>query len=352
MRLLGVAFAMLAAACGQPVDDAVAVDAAPAGPVIANVIAVKVTGPGGAPPVKGEPLHVTLTVKNTGTGAGTVAFTPRVTSARFTDFTDVPLGEVSVQLEPTSTTDATLVVGPFLEDGGDHYALGRGDYTVEVDGVEAAFVIAASDAVFDVVLYDADYFTAIKWSGTPEEFVRTANTRAAELFTPSSQGSSNGTYKALPGGFDELMRIEQHVLALEGLTASEAAGGFCEQVAAQARTALGLTRDWDIDESQPAHTDVDHHGFDLLIGLTPDMGGGAACGWLGVQVSGVFGFDLSLERSQIILVHETGHLFGAPHCDPLQGYVMCAGEKHDRYKNGGVFVWHQVSRDAMTNRWE
>jgi hypothetical protein len=148
------------------------------------------------------------------------------------------------------------------------------------------------------------------------------------------------------------MGIEQHFLVLDGLAASEAAGGFCEQVAAHARTALGLTRDWDIDENQPAHTDVDHHGFDLLIGLTPEMGGGAACGWLGVQVSGVFGFDLSLERSQIIVVHETGHLFGAPHCDPLQGYVMCAGERHDHYQNGGVFVWHEVSRDAMSNRWE
>jgi hypothetical protein len=245
------------------------------------------------------------------------------------------------------------VAGPFLVgDDGHHYALGRGDYTVAVEGVEAAFSVAASNAVFDVVLYDPAYFTAIGWTGTPEEFVRTAHTRAAELFTPSSPGSSNGTYESLPGGFDELMEIEQHFLLLDGLAASESAGGFCEQVAAQARPALGLTRDWDIDENQPSHTDVDHHGFDLLIGLTPEMGGGAACGWLGVQVSGLFGFDLSLERSQIIVVHETGHLFGAPHCDPLQGYVMCAGEKHDHYQHGGIFVWHQESRDAMTNQWE
>ncbi|XXX82467.1 hypothetical protein WMF30_27310 [Sorangium sp. So ce134] len=49
---------------------------------------------------------------------------------------------------------------------------------------------------------------------------------------------------------------------------------------------LGLTRDWDIDELNGNITDPDHHGLDILIGLTPEHGGGAACGWLGVQVSG------------------------------------------------------------------
>ena len=88
---------------------------------------------------------------------------------------------------------------------------------------------------------------------------------------------------------------------------------------------------------------------DLLVGLTPAMGGGATCGWLGTQVSGLFDFDLSLKRSQIIVVHEMGHIFGAPHCDPLQGYVMCAGEKHPHYIQRGVFVWHQESVDAMKN---
>jgi hypothetical protein len=81
--------------------------------------------------------------------------------------------------------------------------------------------------------------------------------------------------------------------------------------------------------------------------MSPQMVGGVACGWLGVQVSGQFSFDMSMNRTQILAVHESGHLFGAPHCDPLQGYVMCAGELHDHYRQNGMYVWHRVSRDAM-----
>ncbi|HVK75329.1 MAG TPA: hypothetical protein VM734_18495 [Kofleriaceae bacterium] len=366
-RLLVVALAAGACSFSASAPDPAEVDAAPpAGPPAPDVVAIAVAGDGDGPPAKGTPARVTLTVRNDGDGAGTVRLTPLVTSARFTDFTDVPLGTVEVALAPGTTADAVVSAGPFLTgDDGARYALGRGDYTitgvrVERDGAEpardttftgGAFGVVASDVVFNVVLYDPAYFTAIGWTDAPEAYVGAAFTRAAELFTPSSPGSNQGTYRPLAGGFDELMGVEQQSLVLSGLAASEAAGGFCEQVGAQARTSLGLERDWDIDEGQPTLTDVDHHGFDILIGLTPAMGGGAACGWLGVQVSGLFDFDLSLERSQIILVHESGHLFGAPHCDPLQGYVMCAGERHDHYRDGGVFVWHQVSRDAMANRW-
>jgi hypothetical protein len=222
-----------------------------------------------------------------------------------------------------------------------------GATATDVDYAGGAFAIAASNVVFPAVVYDAAYFTEIGWTGSPEEYLERAFTRSSELYDPHGDA-----YQAYAGGFDEMMAIEQRFLVLPGLTASEAAGGFCEQVAAFARGALGLARDWDVDEGQPSWTDAEHHGFDYLVGLTPAMGGGAACGWLGVQVSGLFGFDLSLDRSQIILVHETGHLFGAPHCDPLQGYVMCAGEKHDHYQHGGIFVWHKDSRDAMSNRWE
>ena len=31
---------------------------------------------------------------------------------------------------------------------------------------------------------------------------------------------------------------------------------------------------------------------------------------------------------------------------------MCAGELHPHYQDTGVFVWHQVSVDAMANHWE
>lgn len=70
---------------------------------------------------------------------------------------------------------------------------------------------------------------------------------------------------------------------------------------------------------------------------------------LGVQVNGVFDYDLSIDRAQLLVTHESGHLFGAPHCDPKLGYVMCSGELHEHYKNNGTHVWHKESRDKMRN---
>lgn len=348
-------FPLLFLAACSPHVDATEIDAAPDEPARLDIVAVTI-----APVAKGAPLVVAIDVDSTG-GAGTARVTPLVTSARFAGLTDVPLGAATVTLPAHGHASAEVTGGPFLTaDDGGRFALGRGDYTitgvrVELDGATAtdvsftggAFAITASNVVFPAVVYDTAYFTKIGWTGMPERYLERAFTRPSELYKPAGN-----KYEANPGGFDEMMGIEQRFLAVPGLSASDAAGGFCEQIAAFAKSALGLARDWDIDENQPVWTDAAHHGFDYLVGLTPAMGGGAACGWLGVQVSGVFDFDLSLERSQIILVHETGHVFGAPHCDPMQGYVMCAGEKHDHYKTGGVFVWHQDSRNAMRNRWE
>ncbi|HEX5658776.1 MAG TPA: hypothetical protein VFX59_16365, partial [Polyangiales bacterium] len=92
------------------------------------------------------------------------------------------------------------------------------------------------------------------------------------------------------------------------------------------------------------------------IALTPDLAGGVACGWIDVQVSGFINRDL--DRQQVIAVHETGHLFGAPHCDDvgngsggsLQGYVMCSGEKHEHYPE--QFVWHSTSIAKMSSHWK
>ncbi|AKF08915.1 hypothetical protein [Sandaracinus amylolyticus] len=349
-----------------PADDA-ATDPDDAGERIdelrPDVVAIQITNAAGGAPAKGDTLRVTLTVENHGDVAGRVALVPHLTSARFADFTDVPLGTVEIDLGARARADATLEVGPFLHDAarGDRFALGRGDYTVsrvDVNGASdtehtgGALSMAASNAMFVAVVYDPVYFDRLGYSGTPEAFLRDAFTRETEVFDPSSPGSSAGTYQSFPGGFDEMMNVRQLFHVLPGLAANDAGGGYCEQVGAYARAQLGLTRDWDVDERRPGRTDPDHHGFDMLVGLTQEMGGGAACGWLDVQVSGLFDFDLSRDRAQIILVHETGHLFGAPHCDPLQGYVMCAGEQHQRYRDRGVFVWHRVSLDAMTNRWD
>ncbi|WP_437502467.1 hypothetical protein [Sorangium sp. So ce1099] len=333
-----------------------------------DVTAVVVTNAAGLAPVKGDPLKITLTVTNPGTAAGTVVLRPRVTSARFNDFTDVQTGTVSAALGVGETKQITLTAGPILVDTaqGKRFALGRGAYTLSGVSVEpaggtasldtsftgGAFSIGASDVIFNAVVYDQDYLDAIGYTGTAEAYLSDAFTRPSELFTPSSPGSSSGTYVLHPNGFDEMMGVQQIFHAVGGLPNNPSSGGFCEHVGAYARAVLGLTRDWDIDEAGGNYTDPDHHGFDILVGLTPELGGGAACGWLGVQVSGLFDSALSVGIGQLITVHETGHLFGAPHCDPLQGYVMCGGEHHPHYISDGLFVWHRDSFDVMQSLWD
>jgi hypothetical protein len=131
------------------------------------------------------------------------------------------------------------------------------------------------------------------------------------------------------------------------------ADGWCEDAAAYAEQVLGMQERWD---SRPAGTRPERHGFDYLIALTPDMGGGVTCGWLDVQVSSLINHDV--DRQQVVAVHESGHVFGAPHCDDvgngaggsLQGYVMCSGEKHPHYPS--AFVWHSTSKAKMHPHWD
>lgn len=326
------------------------------------VVSVAASNTDGTAPIKGDALRLRLTLRNDAGHSGFVTVTPRIRSKRFTDFTEVPLGSLEVHLAAGEVKQVTVEGGPFLEDTarGKRYALGRGGYSVSsvrltcASGVAATrlafagrdFNVGASNTVFTVVVYDQQYLNKIRYVAGPERYMEQAFTRLCEVFTPDAPGSTTGAYQSFPGGFDQMMDIQQLFRCFPGFAASSAAGGFCEQADAYARRVLGLTRDWDIGS---APTDPDHHGFDILVGLTQNFGGGATCGWLGTQVSGLFDFDLSLNRSQIIVVHEMGHIFGSPHCDPLQGYVMCAGEKHPHYVQRGIFVWHKVSRDAMQN---
>jgi hypothetical protein len=327
-----------------------------------NVVSVVVKNTDGAAPRKGDGLNVTLTLTNASGHGGLVRVTPRLRSKRFLDFRDVPVGSVEAELGPGETKDVAVQGGPFLGDLvlKKEYAVGRGDYSISSVLLEcsegttvtdtaftgADFTVQASTAIFTAVVYDQQYLTRIHYSAGAEQYMIRSFTRVSEVFTPDTPGSSAGTYQRFPGGFDEMLGIHQIFRVFPGFPASSQAGGFCEQAGAYARRVLGLTRDWDIGTQA---TDPAHHGFDILVGLTPQFSGGATCGWLGVQVSGLFDFDLSLNRSQIIVVHEMGHIFGAPHCDPLQGYVMCAGEKHPHYTQSGVFVWHETSLDAMNN---
>ncbi len=304
-------------------------------------------------------------MKNRRRTSGRVHVSPLLQSMRFSDFDGVPAGAVELELAPLGEAEATIHAGPFLDDDvrGKHYAIGRGDYTVTRVRLEPAggpggtdadfsgrdFTIGASKAVFTAVVYDQAYFDRLRFAAGAQAWMRQAFAHPSEVFRPDAPGASTGTYTAFPGGFDRMMDLEQHYRVFSGFSASSAAGGFCEQADAYAKTALGLARDWNIGD---APTNPDHHGFDVLVGLTPAMVGGATCGWLGTQVSGLFDFDLSIGRSEMILVHEMGHIFGAPHCDPLQGFLMCSGENAEHYTNGNLFVWHQSSRDAMTNRYD
>jgi hypothetical protein len=325
----------------------------------ADITAVGVTNAAGQAPAKGDALKVSLTVRNLSGNAGTVKLTPTLASTRFSDFSAVPLGTIEVELAAGETRTASFSAGPFIDDTAraKHYAIGRGAY--RIDGVRlqsgtastvdtaysgAAFTVAPSSHVLVSTVYDQGYFTRLNYTRSPEAFLGEVFTRPGEVFTPTTAGGNTGTYQSFPGGFDQMMGVTQHFRAIPGLTL-DTSQGLCEQAAAYGGKVLGLARDWTTGGS--VRTNVDNHGFDYLIAMSPQMVGGVACGWLGVQVSGEFSFDMSMNRTQILAVHESGHLFGAPHCDPLQGYVMCAGELHEHYRQNGMYVWHRVSRDAM-----
>jgi hypothetical protein len=337
--------------------------------VALDALSATVTGPTGASPRKGDALTVKLHVNNAGTHAGRVRMTVLVDSARFADFSDVPLGSVDVMVA-SGESDVTVSGGPFLSDATRHkeYALGRGSYTlsvkVESDGQEptlderldgAAFTLAASDALFGVVVYDQRYFDEIEgFTGTPHEYLDRVYSRPNQVFTPSNAADpdGSGSIQNFPRGFDQMLGVRQLFRIFPGFAGENVTQqGWCEDVGAYAARVLGMPTGW-----TTAGTDPAHHGFDFALGLTPDMGGGVNCGWLDVSVGSFI--DRDADRQEIVLVHEAGHMFGAPHCDELgngqggalQGYVMCSGEMHANYPQ--QFVWHSTSRAAMYNHWD
>jgi hypothetical protein len=361
-----------ASSCTPAVDDPPDVgsfDVGSSEDVVVDALSASVTGPTGAPPRKGDALSVKLHVRNAGTHAGRVRLTVLVDSARFSDFTDVPLGSVDVMVD-AGESDVTVSGGPFLSDVTKHeeYALGRGDYTLSVrlepDGKEpmlderldgASFTLAASEALFGVVVYDQRYFDEmLGFTGTAQEYLDRVYSRPNQVFTPSDAADPDGagSFQNFPRGFDQMMGVRQLFRLFPGFPgATLTQQGWCEDVGAYAAQVLGMRTGW-----TSAGTDPTHHGFDFALGLTPDMGGGVSCGWLDVNVASFI--DRDADRQEIVLVHETGHMFGAPHCDdvgngeggPLQGFVMCSGEMHANYPK--QFVWHSTSRAAMENHWD
>jgi hypothetical protein len=341
-----------------------------AGTLVPTITSISVTAPGGAAPIKGEPLVITISLTNSGTGVGPITVVPRIDSSRFSDYISVPAGSA----EATLCADGAEVVieaGPFLDhDALDkHYAVGSGDYTISsveitengtktahTDLGDTSFHVATSGALLVPVIYEQKYFDEITGltTSTPEDYLAQSFTRSTQLFTPDSLSDADGpgSYQDYPGGFDEMMGVEHHFRSFSGFPGESVSDeGWCEDGMYYGEQVLGLATPWG-----NGHGTQDHrHGFDYLIALHSGLGGGVACWWLDVQISSWINRDV--HRQQIIAVHESAHVFGAPHCDDigngedgsLQGYVMCSGEVHPNYPEN--FVFHSESRLDMASVW-
>lgn len=345
--------------------------AARPGTLVPEILSVEVKNVDGGSPSKGDRLRIRIEIDNTGTGVGPISVTPKLDSARFSDYTGVPVGTTEVTL-CEGTTFVEVEGGPFFDrdDVGKHYALGAGAYTVSsidvtIDGVVEtsssfegnAFEVGASNALLVPVVYDESYFEVVQGLTTDsvEAYLHQAFTRSTQLFTPSSNADPDGagTFEDFPGGFDEMMNVRHLFRTFPGFPGeSTTTDGWCEDATYYGRQSLGMAAEW---ASGPQETKAERHGFDYLLAISPGLGGGVACGWIDVQVSGLINLDV--DRQQIVTVHETAHIFGAPHCDdvgngeggPLQNYVMCSGEKHANYPE--QFVFHSTSRALMSSKW-
>ena len=316
-----------------------------------------------AKPAKGDTVVLSLTLKNSGSLPGKVKVTPILTSRRFNDYANVRLPSQTVNVMAGETKGSSISIPPFFRDevSKKEYALNRGNYSLAFDfepegGAKKTindlagrdFEIAQSNVVFTAVYWDQSYFDKMKYTGGVEKYLKETFTRKGENLKPSQKDGTTGTFVPYPNGFDEMMKIRTMFKTFDGfkLGSTSDGVGILKQVEAYGKTRLGLQKDFQGTGCE-SFTHVDNHGYDMEIGLSRDGFGGIAwvCG--NTQASGVFDGDPSVGRSQMVLIHETGHNFGAPHCDPIQGFIMCSGEKHDHYRQGGSFVWHQNSLDDM-----
>lgn len=320
-----------------------------------DITELSISNSSGEIPKKGEALKIRITIKNTGGTSGKAILVPLVSSSRFSDFKNIKLKEVEHNIEAGKTEIITIEVGPFIydESANKHFALGRGEYYISsilVNGESEnefsgkIFNIQSSNALFVPVMVDPEYLKKIDWNDGIDSYLKMAFTRKVELY------DNNGNYTEFSNGLDEMMDINHIFYPIETQNVSEhpQEGGTCEKAIALAKEKLGLINDW----KGPVGTQTENHGFDYLMVLSSDSFGGVTCGWINVQISGVFDYDLSVNRSQIILIHESSHIFGSPHCDPLQGYVMCSGEKHRKYLNEGIYVYNIDSKNQMSNRFD
>ncbi len=328
--------------------------------------ALKALNATGAAPLKGDEIVFTLSLANQGAKAGTVHITPRLTSKRFADYSNVKLPTQDVALKGGEKKDITFKAGPFITDPDTkkEYAVNRGQYTmafdVEGDGITKRtddkvpgkdFEVMTSNVKLTVTLWNKAYLKKCNYQGSIDQYLLETYSRKGEIFD-----QDKNSYKGFAKGFDEMMGVKTVFKTIEAYNPDSSVfngGDILESIETRAKEVLGLTERWH-GYSDQGLTDSRNHGFDFLQGLTDNGFGGLA--WVGGNslAAGVFDADPSLGRTQMVLIHENGHNYGAGHCDTLdgvnyQGYVMCSGEKHDHYKKDGTFVWLKKSTDVMTH---
>ncbi|HSC89164.1 MAG TPA: hypothetical protein VLC09_17905, partial [Polyangiaceae bacterium] len=203
------------------------------GPLEVAVTGVAVSNTSGAAPAKGDRLRLRFSVTASGTGGRVVRLQPHLTSLRFSDYVDVPLGQVEATL-CAGTSQLELEVGPFLDDEaqGKHFAIGSGDYVLsrvdvtagdEASSVEelpgSEFSVATSGALLVPVLYEDSYLGSIQGltTSTVEEYLSQAFTRPTRVFTPSSADPDGaGANVDYANGFDEMMGTTHHFRPFSG----------------------------------------------------------------------------------------------------------------------------------------
>ncbi|RYZ57686.1 MAG: hypothetical protein EOP07_09215 [Proteobacteria bacterium] len=332
------------------------------------VTSLTVSNEAGSALLKGDSATIKLTFKNAGSKEGSIKVSPILTSKRFSDFKNVRLPTVDLKVLGGETKVASLIIPTFFKDVSNNkeFALNRGSYSlafdIEPEGgtkkTESAltgrdFEVGKSNVVFTAVFWEQAYFDKTKYTGGVEKYLAETFTRKGEILTPTQTDGSTGNFKSFPKGFDEMMAVKTVFKTFDGFsldTKADFSGtGILHQVEAFGKKRLGLLKDFQ-GTGCDRLTHEDNHGFDMAIGMSHEGFGGIAwvCG--NTQASGVFDGDPSIGRSQMVLIHETGHNFGAPHCDPIQGFIMCSGEKHEHYAQSGQFVWHSNSIRDMQKK--
>lgn len=300
---------------------------------------------------KGLKFAIYFTLVNNGSVDGEVKFTPTLTSNVFAEFDNVSLGTQNVKIPAGKSVKIFFDVPVFLQDPAtqENFAIGAGRYEVRStfefgkekrQGKTWFFYVGDSNAVLTLVLYEKNYFQSGDAVGAnPEAWMKETFTRKSSLYDPATKQK-----KVYAGGFDEMMNI-RHMFKMAEISLADLPPNTQrpDQVKLLATKWLGKSSFWN-----NAITRENRHGYDYAIGLFNAGFGGVQIGKVTAVSNGIPG-DRSKGRMQILIAHESGHLFGAPHCNPEDGYVMCSGEHNAAYKTDKEFVWHKSSFDRMRN---